>query len=64
MKKLLARIASEVLYYLGHWISFPMQWFDWGWIYPTYNRLMCWSSNIQDWAGNNKPWEQAKEQNE
>jgi len=62
IKKIFARVASEVLYYLGHWISFPMHWFDWCWIYPTYNCLMCWSSDIQDWAGNNKPWEKINEQ--
>ena len=56
MKKIIARIVSEMLYYLGHWISFPMQLFDWAWLYPTYNKLMSWSSNIQDWAGNDKPW--------
>jgi len=56
MKKLVARIISEVLYYLGDWISYPMHWFDWYWLYPTYNNLMCLSGEIQDWAGNNKPW--------
>ena len=56
IKRIFARILSEILYYLGHWISFPMSWFDLGWLYPTYSRLMCWSSNIQDWAGNDKPW--------
>jgi hypothetical protein len=56
IKKVFARILSEMLYYLGHWISFPMSWFDWAWLYPMYHRLMCWSSEIQDWAGNKLPW--------
>jgi len=56
INKVLARIASEILYYLGHWVSFPMNWFDWAGVYPVYNRLMSWSVNIQDWAGNKKPW--------
>lgn len=56
MKKIVARIASEMLYYLGDWVSYPIYWFDWAWLYPTYNKLMTWSCNIQDWAGNNKPW--------
>ena len=56
IKKVFARILSEALYYLGHWISFPMHWFDLGFVYPIYNRLMCWSSDIQDWAGNDEPW--------
>ena len=44
MKLMLAYIA----YYLGHWISFPMYWFDWGWLYPAYNRLMIWSAELDD----------------
>jgi hypothetical protein len=56
MKQIFARIVSEVLYYIGHWISFPMTWFDWAWLYPPYCRLMCWSCDIQEWAGNEKPW--------
>lgn len=61
MKKILARIASEVLYYLGHWISYPMHYFDWAWLYPIYNRLMMYSNDIQDWAGNDKPWKKINE---
>jgi len=64
IKKVFARILSEVLYYLGHWISFPMHWFDWAWLYPTYSRLMLWSSKIQDWAGNTKPWQHIDEEYE
>jgi len=50
------RIFSEIFYYLGHWISFPMTYFDWAWVYPIYNKLMSISVDIQDWAGNEKPW--------
>jgi hypothetical protein len=60
VKKIIGRILSEILFYLGHCISFPMSWFDWVWLYPTYNRLMCWSCDIQDWSGNNKPWEKTE----
>jgi hypothetical protein len=56
IKKVLARAASEILFYLGHWISYPMNWFDWAWLHPPYNQLMTWSVSIQDWAGNEKPW--------
>ena len=59
--KLLSRILSEVLYYLGHCICFPMVWFDWAWVYPTYSRLMCWSCDVQDWAGNKLPWKKEYE---
>jgi len=56
INKVLARVASEILFYLGHWISYPMNWFDWAWLYPMYSKLMCWSLDIQEWAGNEKPW--------
>jgi len=61
MKKILARVTSEVLFYFGHCISFPMSWFDWAWLYPTYSRFMCWSYDVQDWAGNEEPWEKINE---
>ena len=63
IKKILARIASEILYYLGDWTSRPMSRFDWALLYPVYNQLMIWSINIQDWAGNAEPWTHNKESN-
>ena len=62
MKQLVARVASEVLFVLGHWVSLPMCRFDWSWLYPVYHRLMIWSCDIQDWAGNDQPWTKVKEQ--
>jgi len=56
MKKIFARILSEVLYILGDWVSYLMDYLDCEWLYPTYNKLMCWSVHIQDWVGNDKPW--------
>ena len=56
IKKMFARVISEILYIIGHLISFPMIWFDWGWLYPSYNRIMCYSVNVQDWADNKGPW--------
>jgi hypothetical protein len=56
IKKVLARVASEILYYLGDRIGYPMSRFDWAWLYPVYNQLMTWSIDIQDWASNTKPW--------
>jgi hypothetical protein len=61
MKKLLARVASEVLYCVGDWVSRPMSQFDWAWLYPVYSWLMIASSNVQDWAGNDQPWGKIKE---
>jgi hypothetical protein len=30
--------------------------FDIAGLYTLYNRLMTWSYDVQQWAGNNKPW--------
>ena len=60
MKKVFVRIVSEILYLLGDWVSYPMAYLDWGWLYPTYSKLMGWSGDVQDWAGNDKPWSKVK----
>ena len=62
MKQLIGRVVSEVLYYLGDWIHYPMIWFDWAWIYPAYSYLMDRSHRIQTWGGGNGPWQHTKEQ--
>ena len=56
MKKILSRITSEILYWLGDWVSYPMAHLDWAWLYPTYNKLMGLSMEVQIWGNNNKPW--------
>ena len=56
MKKLLGRVVSEVLWYLGDWVSLPMIYWDWAWIYPVYNWLMDSSHRVQVWSGNDGPW--------
>jgi len=63
MKKFTAYILSWILYGLGDIISRPMQWFDWAWLYPAYNRLMLSSHGIQKWAGNRGPWEESNREN-
>lgn len=57
LKKVFAYIISHTLFWLGDLISKPMNWCEvCAYIYPIYNRLMIWSSDIQDWAGNKTPW--------
>jgi hypothetical protein len=56
MKQLAGRFASEVLWYLGDWVSRPMYYWDWAGIYPVYNWLMDASYRTQVWAGNDGPW--------
>ena len=56
IKQVIGRVASEVLFFLGDLASRPMERFDWGWLYPTYNYLMNTSHRLQLWAGNDKPW--------
>lgn len=51
MRKLLAYVPCHACYWLGHAVSIPMERFDLGWLYPTYNRLMIASSDLSDWAG-------------
>lgn len=48
-------LLSYILYYAGDLISRPMNRFDWGWLYPLYNRLMLWSVSLQGKA-NKGPW--------
>jgi hypothetical protein len=56
MKQLIGRVASEVLWCLGDWVSRPMYYWDWAWIYPTYNWLMGASYSTQVWSGTTGPW--------
>lgn len=59
IQKLLGRVASEVLYTLGDLVS-RIPYSDNETLasahYRVYNSLMVWSSDIQDWSGNNGPW--------
>lgn len=57
MRKNIGFVGSWALYWLGHWISIVMH-FEWFyWVYPAYNRLMCDSVRIQNWADiDNGPW--------
>ena len=59
LKKLIAYIASYLLFWMGHFTSVLMRYkiFGAGRLYSIYYWFMVTSGNIQDWAGNNKPWE-------
>ena len=57
MKQLIGRVVSEVLWFLGDWISRPMCYWDWAGLYPMYNWLMDASHGVQIWAGNDGPWQ-------
>ena len=37
-----------LLFWIGHIISKPMEWFDWGCIYPAYNWCMSTSCDLDD----------------
>ena len=57
MKKTLAFWLSITLFTLGDWISKPMYYSDYfAWLYPAYNKLMCWSSDVQDRYKCAGPW--------
>lgn len=51
IRKVIGWPVSMALYTLGDWVSKPMERFDLGWLYPTYNWLMCKSLDVNDWAG-------------
>ena len=60
MRKIIGYVVSWSLYWSGDLISKPMHYLDWYWLYPVYNRLMCWSSDVQDWSNAIGPWESTK----
>jgi len=39
------RFLVRISYFCGHYISYPMLFFDLDWLYPIYNRLMALSSD-------------------
>ena len=60
MRKLAGYVVSWTLYWIGDLISRLMNFDSMWWLYPVYNRLMQWSLRVQDWAGNQTPWQKAK----
>ena len=54
-KILIGDVMSYILYWLGHIVSRPMLWFDWAFLYKTYNYLMIKSADIQHKTGKG-PW--------
>lgn len=51
MKKLIGYSIAWLLYYLGDFVSRVPN-FN----YTIYSKLMCWSSDIQNWSGVKSPW--------
>jgi len=41
-------ILAYILYYLGDFVSKLMNTELTGWLYPVYNKLMIWSSELDD----------------
>lgn len=57
MKKIIGWPLAWGLFWLGDLISKPMYYLEFmAWLYPVYNALMSWSSDIQDWAQLDSPW--------
>lgn len=52
---MIRKACAYILFWIGDGVSKVMNWADWGWLYPVYNTLMCWSSDIQG-EGDNGPW--------
>jgi hypothetical protein len=48
---LLAAVPAYVCFWLGDLLSKPMyRWDTFAWLYPVYNRLMFWSSDLSEWG--------------
>ena len=56
MKVAIAYVASFVCYWLGHGISLVMNNAVGAYLYPVYCRLMCWSGDVEEWAGIEYKW--------
>jgi hypothetical protein len=56
MRKNIGYAISWALYWVGDLVSRVMHVDFMWWLYPVYNRSMLWSSQVQDWAGNDTPW--------
>jgi len=61
MKSAIGFIASWSFFWLGHWVSRPMEWWDWAdHLYTPYNWLMLKSVYWQNWGGKG-PWNRCEE---
>ena len=58
MKKIIAWPITWLFFWMGDLISRIMHYFDWGLLYPVYNKLMWWSVEIQEWANVKGPWKE------
>lgn len=56
MRKAIAWPIVWACYWLGHAVSHLLRWDAMAWTYPLYNRLMCASSDVQDWGRLKGPW--------
>lgn len=55
-----ASFLSITMWMIGHAISKVMSNSALYWLYPAYNRLMIWSSDIESWAGVEIMWKTDK----
>jgi hypothetical protein len=62
MKNKIRWALAWILYWLGDGTSQVMEYFNWWFLYYFYNKLMCWSSQIQG-ETDNGPWEKSREAN-
>lgn len=57
IKKIFGYLVSWTFFWMGDVVAKVMHLLDiFGHLYPIYNKLMNWSINVQDWAGNKSPW--------
>jgi hypothetical protein len=60
VKLLAVYLIAWPLFWAGHAVSKVMNLHDaLGWLYPAYNRLMCWSCAVSDWEGSERIWKRS-----
>lgn len=55
-----AAFVSIPMWMIGHAISKVMNNGVLSWLYPAYNRLMIWSSDVESWANVEIMWKSEK----
>lgn len=63
MRKIIAFIGAYTCYYTGDLLSRLSEYEIFEFLWTPYQKLMFWSSSIQDWGGLKGPWKEPLEKN-
>jgi hypothetical protein len=59
MKKKISSLLAWGFYYLGHFLSIPMDRLKMNFLFRPYTHLMRYSYKIQMWGGAEEPWKES-----